>query len=320
MEFKHIRTFLALAEHLHFGHAAEQLGIAQPHVSRRIKQLEDDLGVALFLRNRRNVKLTEAGRVFLSEARRMLADAELAREHTRESALGRRGRLNLTLVASAMLGILPRTLQAFRSSNPDVHIAVRELDSASQLEALAAETTDVAFAHPPPRVSAAFGQIALERDPLVAVLPSTHRLAGAHCIALADLAEDPWVMFPRDSSTAIYDRIMATCLRAGFSPRVVQEAGPVTTRLGLVAAGFGVHLVHKAWEILRYPGTVYVPVEPTATIAHSCYWRKNDPNPILGAFLAVVREHRRPGGDAAETRVRVTQSRRRALTGSPTGP
>lgn len=291
MEFKQIRTFVALAECLHFGHAAEQLGIAQPHVSRRIKQLEDDLGVALFLRNRRNVKLTEAGHVFLGEARRMLADAERAREHARESALGQRGRINLTLIASAMLGVLPTILHAFRDRYPDVHISVHELDSAAQFEALAAETTDVAFVHPPPRLAPAFGQIALERDPLVAVLPVSHRLAGAPSIRLADLAEDPWIMFPRDNSTAIYDRIMATCERAGFSPRVVQEAGPVPTRLGLVASGFGVHLVHKAWEIMRYPGIVYVPVHPTATIAHSCCWRKGDPNPILRTFLDVVREH-----------------------------
>ncbi len=300
MEFKQIRTFVALAECLHFGHAAEQLGIAQPHVSRRIKQLEDDLGVALFLRDRRNVKLTEAGRVFLDEARRMLADAELARERTRDGALGRRGRLNLSLVASAMLGVLPTILHAFRSRYPDVHIAVREIDSAAQFEALTAETTDVAFVHPSPRPSPAFSQILLERDPLVAVLPIGHRLAGAKSIALADLADDPWIMFPRDSATAIYDRIMATCERAGFLPRIVQEATPVPTRLGLVASGFGIHLVHKAWEVMRYPGIVYVSIHPTTTIAHACYWRKSDPNPILAIFLDVVREHRTIERDRAD--------------------
>jgi len=292
MEFKQIRTFVALAECLHFGRAAEQLGIAQPHVSRRIKQLEDDLGVALFLRNRRNVKLTETGRVFLAEARRMLADAELARERTRESALGRRGRLNLNLIASAMIGVLPTILHAFRSRYPDVHVAVRERDSDVQFEALAAETTDIAFVHPLLRTPPAFSQMALERDPLVAVLPVDHRLASSKSIALAELADDPWIMFPREASNAIYDRIMATCLRAGFSPKVVQEADLVPTRLGLVASGFGIHLVHKAWEIMRYPGTVYVPVHPTAMVAHSCYWRKGDPNPILRAFINVVREHR----------------------------
>ena len=292
MEFKQIRTFVALAECLHFGHAAEQLGIAQPHVSRRIKQLEDDLGVALVLRNRRNVKLTEAGRVFLAEARRMLADAERARERTKEGALGRRGHLDLGLIASAMLGVLPAILHAFRSRYPDVSLAIREFEIAGLFEALSAGAIDVGFVHPPLRTPAALGQIALERDPLVAVLPVSHRLAGAKSIALADLADDPWIMFPRDNSTAIYDRIMAICERVGFLPKVVQEAGPVPTRLGLVASGFGVQLVHKAWEVMRYPGIVYVPIHPTAMIAHSCYWRKGDPSPVLKVFLEVVREHR----------------------------
>ena len=199
-----------------------------------------------------------------------------------------------------MLGVLPTILYAFRNRYPEVHVAVRELDSAVQFEALAAETTDIAFVHPPLRTAPAFSQLVVERDPLVAVLPVHHRLAGAKLIALADLADDPWIMFPRDASNAIYDRIMATCERAGFAPKVVQEAGPVPTRLGLVASGFGIHLVHKAWEIMRYPGIVYVPIHPTATIAHACYWRKGDPNPILKNFLDVVREHRltRAAGDA----------------------
>ena len=130
MEFKQIRTFVALAECLHFGHAAEQLGIAQPHVSRRIKQLEDDLGVALFLRNRRNVKLTEAGRVFLTRRAACWPTPSSPASIPAKSALGRRGRLNLSLIASAMLGACRRFCNAFRSRYPDVHLAVRELDSA----------------------------------------------------------------------------------------------------------------------------------------------------------------------------------------------
>jgi DNA-binding transcriptional LysR family regulator len=99
-------------------------------------------------------------------------------------------------------------------------------------------------------------------------------------------------MFPRENSTPIYDRIIALCHKAGFSPRIVQVAGPVPTRLGLVAAGFGVHLVHEAWEKMNYPGIAYVTVHPTSTIVHSCYWRKGDGNPVLRRFLDVVRQHR----------------------------
>jgi DNA-binding transcriptional LysR family regulator len=292
MEFKQITTFLTLAECLHFGHAATQLGIAQPHVSRRIKQLEEDLGVSLFHRNKRNVKLTEAGTVFLGRARRMVDDAEIARRHTRDSALGRRGLLDVSLIASAMLGALPAILSDFRERYPDVHLSFKELGTASQFEALANENVDVAFVHPPPRAAKTFDRIDLEKEPLVAVLPSSHRLAGRRRIALFELAEDPWVMFPRESSTPIYDRMIALCHKAGFSPHIVQVAGPVPTRLGLVAAGFGVHLVHEAWQKMHYPGVAYVAVHPTSMIVHSCYWRKGDNNPVLKTFLDVVRRHR----------------------------
>ncbi len=294
MEFKQIETFVTLAEYLHFGQAAERLRIAQPHVSRRIKQLEDELDVRLFHRNRRNVRLTEAGTVFLAEARNLLRDAQIARERARESAAGWRGRLTVSLVGSAMLGILPKILSDFRQGYPQVHLAFNELPTAAQIEALAKETVDIAFIHPPSHMPRNLEHILLDREPLVAVLPTTHPLAGERFIRLINLANDPWVMFPRDNATPIYDRIIATCNKAGFSPRIVQEAAPMQTRLGLVAAGFGVHLVHKAWEVIPHPGVVYVPVQPTAMISHGCYWRRSNPDPILKLFTAIVRSYRFP--------------------------
>lgn len=292
MEFKQIVTFVALADYLHFGKAAEHLQIAQPHVSRRIKQLEEELDVLLFYRNKRNVRLTEAGEVFLAEARKLLHGAELARERTRESSAGRRGRLNVSLISSAMLGVVPTILGTYRRAHPDVLMKFTEVGTAVQLEGLNRGTADVAFVHPPIRRMRIYDQVVLEREPLLAVLPKTHRLAAQKHINLYDLANDPWVMFPRDNSTPIYDRIISICNRAGFSPNIVQEAGPVYTRLGLVAAGFGVHLVHKAWETMPYPGVVYIPTYPTATVGLACYWRKGDPNPILHNFIDIVRKHR----------------------------
>lgn len=291
MDFKQIRTFLALSEHLHFGQAAERLGIAQPHVSRRLRQLEDDLGVRLFYRDRRNVRLTEAGEVFVEEARTLLKDAEVARTRARETALGRRGRLTVGLVDAAMVGVPPRILDEFHRRYPDVRLTFRELGSIAQLDALTQKATDVAFFHPPPRTGGNFEHAVLGRERLVAVLPAMHRLAHRKKLSLAELANEPWVMFPRNDGPPIYDRIIATCQKAGFSPRIVQEGGPVPTRLGLVAAGFGVHLVDAAWKNLPHSGVVYIPVEPTAVISLSCYWRKADPNPILKLFVAVVRRH-----------------------------
>jgi DNA-binding transcriptional LysR family regulator len=294
MEFKQVQTFITLAETLHFGQAAENLRIAQPHVSRRIKQLEEELDVVLFDRNRRNVRLTEAGAVFLGEARKLMKDADVARERTRQSALGKRGRLNISLIGSAMLGSLPAILDDFRRRYPDVQLTFREMGSTEQLDALDHQIADIAFFHPPIRGVGAYDHVLLEREPLLAVLPAKHALAGKKKIRLAELADDPWVMFPRENSIPIYDRIIALCHRAGFSPNIVQEAGPVPTRLGLVAAGFGVHLVHRAWETMPYPGVVYLPIEPTATVGLSCYWRRGEEqeNPMMNLFIEVVKRYK----------------------------
>lgn len=289
MDLKNLRIFVAAAEQRHFGHAARQLGIAQPQVSRAVKALEDDLGARLFRRERRGVALSEAGDVLLAEARTLLRDADLAREHVRESALGRRGRLRVTMVGSAMLGRLPATLGAFREANPAIAFSFRELGSRTQLDVLAAGESDVAFMHPPQRVPEDFAHLVIERVPVVAALPAGHRLATRGRIALAELADEPWIMMPRAESAAIHDRIVAICRRAGFSPRVVQEAGHVHVRLGLVAAGFGVHLLQARWTNESFPGVAYLGVTPAASLGFGCYWRRGDPNPILAAFVAWLR-------------------------------
>lgn len=292
MDFKGIRTFVALAEHLHFGQTAEHLRVAQPHVSRRIKQLEEELDAMLFYRDRRNVKLTEAGHVFLVEAKKLLRDADVAKERARESARGRRGNLTVSMIGSAMLGTLPEIFGEFHRQYADVSLSFMELSSVALLEALERGEADVGFMHPPIRTLGTYEHVSLEREPLIAVVPKTHGLARRNRLSLLELATEPWVMFPRDNGATIYDLIISLCQKAGFSPRIVQEAGSVPTRLGLVAAGFGVHLVHKTWETMPFPGVAYIPIEPTAMIGLTCYWRKRDPNPILKLFVDIVRRHR----------------------------
>jgi DNA-binding transcriptional LysR family regulator len=289
MELKQLRIFVAAAEQRHFGHAARQLGIAQPQVSRVVKALEDGLSTRLFRRERRGVALSAAGEVLLAEARLLLRDADLARDHVRESALGRRGRLRITMVGSAMLGRLPVLLGAFREDNPAVAFTFRELGSQVQLDALAAGESDIGFMHPPQRVPEHLAQLVIERVPVVAAVPARHRLAARGRIRLDELADEPWIMMPRAESAAIHDRIVAICRRAGFSPRVVQEAGHVHVRLGLVAAGFGVHLLQARWAREPFPGVAYLDVAPQASLAIGCYWRRGDPNPLLSAFIARLR-------------------------------
>lgn len=293
MEFAQLRTFVTLASTRHFGLAAERLRIAQPHVSRRIKQLEEDLNVVLFHRDRKNVRLTLAGEAFLPEAMRLLKLSDVARRRAQAGAQGRAGRLSVGVVSASLLGPLPTILAEFHRRFPDIslHFVDNVTPSTALLQSLAEGTTDVVFAHPPVRLDSDFERITIVRDPLVAVLPPGHPLAERPSIRLIDIADDPWIMFPREpNDKAIYDRIIALCHRAGFTPKIVHEASNTLTRLGLVSAGFGVHVVHRAWDTIPFPGVAYVPVTPTDVVEITCLWRKGDANPLLGNLVKIVSE------------------------------
>jgi DNA-binding transcriptional LysR family regulator len=293
MDFKQLRTFVLVAEHLHFGLAAEQLRIAQPQVSRRITQLEEELDVVLFDRSSRVVRLTNAGRAFLKEAIALIKAADTARVRVRDSARGQEGLLTISLIDAALLGAVPTILKEYHKRFPNVYLSFKNhgISSSGQLESLNDGSSDIVFTHPPNRLIGDFDQILLVSDPMVAVLPQQHRLAREEKINLIELAQDPRVMLPRENDPSIYDRIIELCQRAGFSPRIVQETGHMLTRLGLVASGFGVHLVHRAWETMPYPGVVYIPVEPTASIGVSCFWRRGDDSILISNFLEIARLH-----------------------------
>lgn len=295
MDFKQLRTFVTLAGTLHFSVAAERLRIAQPHVSRRIKQLEEDLDVILFDRNRKNVRLTQAGEAFLPEAIKLLKQADDARRRAAIAGQGKMGKLTIGLISAALLGPLPEILAEFHRNFPD--IVLNFVDNIAPSEALLRTleegATDVVFVHPPVRVQGNYGRATLVREQLVAVLPHHHRLANRDRIDLVELADDPWVMFPREpNDKGVYDRIISLCHRAGFSPRITQEASHTLSRLGLVAAGFGVHLVHRTWDTMPFPGVVYIPIEPSDVIVVSAYWRKADRSPLLKSLVDIVKRYR----------------------------
>ena len=294
MDFKQLRTFVTLAATLHFGMAAERLRVAQPHVSRRIKQLEDELDVKLFDRDRKNVRLTLAGEALLPEALKLLKQAESARHRAHSAAQGKVGKLTIGMISAALLGPLPRALGEFHRRFPDIvlNIVDNVAPSEALLRTLAEGTTDMVFAHPPVRLVGEYDRAILVREPLVAVLPCDHRLAHRNLIDLLELADDPWIMFPREvNDKGVYDRIISLCHRAGFSPRVVQEASNTLTRLGLVAAGFGVHVVHSTWNTMPFPGVSYVPVTPHDHVTVACYWRRADRNPLLSHLVRIVQQY-----------------------------
>lgn len=287
IELRHLRYFAAVAEELHFGRAAERLGIAQPPLSQQIKSLEEFVGYALFER-RPQVRLTTAGEALLEVARRTLAQVEEGLELTRRAGRGEAGRITVGFAASILTTTLPEILRNYREQFPGVELRLRELSSAAQAAALAEGGIDVGFVREAAVVPGS--DLVCEpilREEFVAVLPPAHTLAGREQLPLVDLAEEPFVHFPRAVAPALFDQIAEACGRAGFRPRVVQEAQEWLTIIGLVEAGLGVSLVPASFRRLRWGGVQYRPLGPQRefTDIFVC-WRSA---PVVPAVLPLVR-------------------------------
>lgn len=261
MDLRRIRYFTVLAETLHFGRAALRLNIAQPPLSHQIRVLEEELGAKLFERSNRKVELTPAGQALLPEARALLAQADRAGAIAARVQQGELGELRIGLVNSAALTqVIPRLIHAYRQRWPGVHLRIEELTTQEQLTAMLDRRLDLALVRgaTAPDLPPALRSLRLLEDALVVALPPRHPLAGdPGPLATRALAGEGFVMYPRESGTGVYDQIVALCRRAGFAPRVTQEAQAVSTIVGLVAAGLGVALVPEALRNIKVNGVVY---------------------------------------------------------------
>ena len=307
MELRHLRYFVAVAEELHFGRAAERLHIAQPPLSRQIRDLERELGTPLFARVPRGVELTPAGRAFLPEARLTLAQAERAQRTAQRAAQGEIGRLRVGFVEAATYsGVLPEVLGFFRTHLPNIGLSLFELTSPEQVEAFRDGRIDVGILHtPPPDAESWLLVQPVYTDPLVVALPQGHRLAERRRLALGELAAEPFVLPPRPFAPAIYDEVIARCRAAGFSPRVVQEAVAWHTLVGLVGAGVGVAFVPRSLAQIHRPGDAYRPVRDLAVeLGMSVVWKKGDRSPVRERFVTALRAvaRTRPPAAAAQQR------------------
>jgi DNA-binding transcriptional LysR family regulator len=290
MELRHLRYFVAVAEEMHFGRAANRVGIAQPPLSKQIQQLEEEIGVKLFKRTKRSVSLTHAGATFLNEARQTLELSERAVRSARRADRGEIGRLVVGFVGSATYSFLPYALRFFQNKFPHVELVLLELTSYQQLDALHRKAVDVGFVRKPIKDDALFIET-LFQEPFIVALPSHHALASRTSVPLQMLALEGFVMFSRQRGTTFHDQVVSVCHQAGFSPNVVQEAVQIPTVLGLVSAGMGVTLVPSSVQKLRLAGVVYrnlTQVDRTTELALA--YRRDDESPVLVAFLNVARE------------------------------
>jgi DNA-binding transcriptional LysR family regulator len=297
IELRQFRQFIAVAEELSFRRAADRLNMAQPPLTVTIRQIEEELGTVLIERTNRIARLTPAGRVFLEECKRTVTQAERALAAARRAGAGVTGSLRVTFVASAAREILPAILRAFRDLYPDVELTLSESMTAQQIEKLRADEADVGFVIPPLRNADGLRLHVLAKNQMVAALPEDHPLAQFQSISLADLASEPWIIFPARQGPGLHERVLSACAQAGFIPRVGQEAPQMDTIASLVAGGMGVGLVTRIIATASRPGVVFrdltglgAPVEYELAIA---YGRST---PILDAFTTMVRSRSNWGG------------------------
>ncbi|MCX4904244.1 LysR substrate-binding domain-containing protein [Streptomyces sp. NBC_00878] len=267
MELRQVRYFLVLSEECHFGRAAARLHVAQPALSQQIKQLEHELGTPLFNRTTRQVELTEAGRHLTGYARTLIAEEERARAHMTELATGLAGRVSVGFIGTATYDVLPRVARTARARLPRISLDLHgELLTPQLADGLLTGAYDLAVYRFGGTETEQVSITPLRTEPLVAVLPAHHPLAARPRISLKALADEPFVIHPSQPRSAMYDRVLAACDRAGFQPSSLVEVGETATLVVFVAAGHGVALVPQSVRSLRLDGVTYVPLIETESI------------------------------------------------------
>lgn len=262
IELRHLRYFIAVAEELHFGRAAERLRISQPPLSQQIQHLEEQIGAKLLARNNRNVSLTQAGIMFLKEAYQVIAQVNQAAEKAARMQRGEIGELTIGFTSSApFIRTVSRSLYAFRQLHPLVHIKMHEVNTKQQIEPLLDGKLDLGVMRNT-RLPDALQHQMLRREPLVAVMHEEHPLAKhpANSISFHALAHEPFVFFAREVGTALYDEILNLLQRAGIRPYITQEVGEAMTIVGLVSAGLGVSILPASFLRIRVDGVKYLPL------------------------------------------------------------
>lgn len=289
MEIRHLRYFIAVAEELHFNRAAKRLHMQQPPLSRQIRQLEKEIGAELLKRTTRSVELTAAGRAFEAEARAILQLVDRAPEVAGRAARGSTGRLAVGFTGSNTYSLLPRLASRFHEEFPNAELhAEGEMLSPAQAEALLEGRLDACFGRLAYKLPELKSHVIMA-EPLVAILPRTHKLADAASISLDQLAGDPFVTYPSRYGSIMYELTIETCIEAGFTPNVVQTVTQTSTLVSLIAAGFGVALAPRSVEHIQVTGAIHKPLSwPTVSSDVILAWRRDNELPLLSRFLEMV--------------------------------
>lgn len=291
MEIKRLRYFIAVAEELHFGRAAERLEVAQPPLSRQITSLEKELDVLLFDRSRNQIKLTQAGEVLLERARQCIEQLESAYREVTRIGQGGAGRLRVGFVGSATHGVFPTLIKSFRSYYPDVDLALYAMNNADLERSLIQRGVDIAIARPSLSLDE-LRSIPLHQEPLVLAIPDNSELNSRPSIALTDLVGQTFILYPRRPRPSYADYILKVCAEAGFRPCETVFAQDYQTAISLVSVGVGISIVPKSVSSTQRPGVFYREYSGhnagTGLTAHA---RRDNRMPHVVNFFEIVRRY-----------------------------
>jgi DNA-binding transcriptional LysR family regulator len=284
MELRHLRYFVAVAEQLNFRRAAEKLHMAQPPLSAQIKSLEQELGVRLFERTTRSVRLTHAGTVFLEESRAVLAASMQAEQRARDAEHGLAGTLRIGIIAPVANAWLAGILRGFRQQFPGVQLSLFELTSTEQLRRLRMQELDAGLLRPPVSFPELDFKLVGKSQQVLAV-PAGHRLARKRHFEWSDFHNEDLVLIHPTAQHGFYDPFFAECAKAGAKPRPAQYANDVQTKMWLISAGFGIAPTIAAVPEIRRMGLVFRPLPPGLPPVQTVLsWRRDDDSPVLGHF------------------------------------
>lgn len=291
MEFRRLSYFVAVVEQKSFRAAALKLHISQPPLTRQIQLLEESLGVQLLSRGAGGAVPTAAGQTFYAEARNLLALAQQAAERVRLAGQGRIGRLDVGVFGSAVLGAIPKIVREFRERLPTVEVVLHSLDRAAQLKALRERRIDVGFNRYFDDEPDLHWEV-IQTEQMHVVLPETHPLAARSSLALADLAAEALILYPRSPRPGFIDQLMRLFHSRGITPQRTQEVDDVLTATALVASGMGLSLVTDSGKNLSIPGIRHVSLKPAdrATVELCIIHRRDDESALLKTFVGVARE------------------------------
>ncbi|HEX8883594.1 MAG TPA: LysR family transcriptional regulator [Noviherbaspirillum sp.] len=301
MELRHLRYFLAVAQEGNVTRAAEKLGIGQPPLSQQILALERELGVPLFRRTGHGVTLTEAGTALLADTKRLLDDAQHAMQNAQRAGRGETGHLSLGFTASSAFNpAVPALMRDFRNAYPGVGLTLIEGNTTQLLVHLEEGRLDLAFLRPGTHSFTGIALYQIVNEPMKVVLPATHPLARHRKLALSQLAEETFVLMPREASPTLHSEILSACHEAGFEPRLGQPAPQLSSVVSLVSAEFGISIVPASVSQIRAEGVVYIDIAGASVRTRlALASRENDGSAKTANFLNLVRQAREGKGERA---------------------